>query len=110
MAAGGETCASYNDKSLKGTGISTASQTAWALLGIMAVIDGTSFNGHTAVQRGIGYLLRTQQANGTWNEAQSTGTGFPCHFYLKYHLYQQYFPLQVLARYDKLVNSQNRSV
>ena len=96
----GETCASYNDKSLKGMGISTASQTAWALLGIMAAAEGTGFNGHTAVERGIEYLLDNQQPDGTWDEAQFTGTGFPCHFYLKYHLYQQYFPLQVLARYS----------
>ncbi|MGL5834942.1 MAG: hypothetical protein ACRC1Z_17175, partial [Waterburya sp.] len=45
---------------------------------------------------------QTQQADGTWEEAQFTGTGFPCHFYLKYHLYQQYFPLQTLARYAKI--------
>ena len=98
----GETCASYKDKSLKGTGISTASQTAWALLGIMAAIEGTRFNGHIAVRRGIEYLVNSQQADGTWDEAQFTGTGFPSHFYLKYHLYQQYFSLQALARYARV--------
>jgi len=98
----GETCASYDDPSLKGTGISTASQTSWALLGIMAAMEGTKFAGRVAVERGIEYLLNTQQSNGTWDEAQFTGTGFPCHFYLKYHLYQQYFPLQTLARYINL--------
>jgi squalene-hopene/tetraprenyl-beta-curcumene cyclase len=98
----GETCGSYDDPNLKGTGISTASQTSWALLGIMAAMAGTKFVGQTAVDRGIEYLLQTQQANGTWEEAQFTGTGFPCHFYLKYHLYQQYFPLQTLARYAKI--------
>ena len=98
----GETCASYDDRSLKGTGISTASQTAWALLGIMAAMDGTKFAGRVAVDRGIEYLLATQGVNGKWNESQFTGTGFPCHFYLKYHLYQQYFPLQALARYKSL--------
>lgn len=98
----GETCASYNDASLKGTGISTASQTAWALLGIMAAMAGTKFVGQRSLDRGIEYLLKTQQQDGTWDEAQFTGTGFPCHFYLKYHLYQQYFPLQALARYSKI--------
>jgi squalene-hopene/tetraprenyl-beta-curcumene cyclase len=98
----GETCASYDDPSLKGTGISTASQTAWALIGIMAAMEATQFTGQIAVTRGIEYLLNTQQADGTWDEAQFTGTGFPCHFYLKYHLYQQYFPLQALARYARI--------
>jgi squalene-hopene/tetraprenyl-beta-curcumene cyclase len=95
----GETCGSYDDKSLKGTGISTASQTSWALLGIMAATAGTKFAAPGTVDRGIEYLLNRQQSDGTWEEAQFTGTGFPCHFYLKYHLYQQYFPLQTLARY-----------
>ncbi|MEL6496454.1 MAG: squalene--hopene cyclase [Cyanobacteria bacterium J06623_7] len=101
----GETCASYEDKSLKGTGISTASQTAWALLGIIAAVAGTNFEGRVALDRGIEYLLSTQRADGTWHESQFTGTGFPGHFYLKYHLYQQYFPLQAIARYAKSVNS-----
>ena len=98
----GETCASYDDKRLKGTGISTASQTSWALLGIMAAKSGIQFTADKAIERGIEYLLNTQQPDGTWDEDQFTGTGFPCHFYLKYHLYQQYFPLQVLARYSEL--------
>jgi squalene-hopene/tetraprenyl-beta-curcumene cyclase len=100
----GETCASYDDPSLKGTGISTASQTAWALMGIIAAIKATNYTGQIAVTRGIEYLLNTQKADGTWDEAQFTGTGFPCHFYLKYHLYQQYFPLQALARYARIHN------
>ncbi|MGL5795498.1 MAG: squalene--hopene cyclase, partial [Waterburya sp.] len=66
----GETCASYDDPSLKGTGISTASQTAWALMGIMAAMETTKFTGHRAITRGIKYLLNTQQADGTWDEAQ----------------------------------------
>jgi squalene-hopene/tetraprenyl-beta-curcumene cyclase len=98
----GETCGSYDDQSLKGTGISTASQTSWALLGIMAAMTGTKFAAPATIDRGIEYLLSTQQSDGTWDEAQFTGTGFPCHFYLKYHLYQQYFPLQTLARYANL--------
>jgi squalene/oxidosqualene cyclase-like protein len=99
----GETCGSYQDKSLKGTGLSTASQTSWALLGIMAATAGTKFAAQATIDRGIEYLLNTQRADGTWDEAQFTGTGFPCHFYLKYHLYQQYFPLQALARYSKIL-------
>jgi squalene-hopene/tetraprenyl-beta-curcumene cyclase len=98
----GETCASYDEQSFKGTGISTASQTSWALLGIMAAMKGTKFAAPATVDRGIEYLLSTQQSDGTWEEAQFTGTGFPCHFYLKYHLYQQYFPLQTLARYANI--------
>jgi len=98
----GETCDSYKDASLKGQGISTASQTAWALMGIMGAMEGTKFAGQESVEGGVEYLLNTQQADGKWDEDQFTGTGFPCHFYLKYHLYQQYFPLQALARYSKL--------
>ena len=104
----GETCASYQDANLKGQGVSTASQTAWALLGIMAASSGTKFDGQAALKRGVEYLLATQQADGTWDEAQFTGTGFPCHFYLKYHLYQQYFPLQALARYEGLAAINNK--
>jgi squalene-hopene/tetraprenyl-beta-curcumene cyclase len=98
----GETCASYDNPTLKGMGTSTASQTAWALIGIMAAMEGTQFAASKTVARGIEYLLNTQCSDGTWNEAEFTGTGFPCHFYLKYHLYQQYFPLQALARYSQL--------
>lgn len=98
----GETCASYDDSRLKGTGVSTASQTAWALLGIMAAMTATKFTGRGAIDRGVKYLLDTQRSDGTWDEDQFTGTGFPCHFYLKYHLYQQYFPLQAIARYRQL--------
>ena len=98
----GETCESYRDLSLKGKGISTASQTAWALIGLL---DGGQATGqwHQAViQRGINYLISTQNPDGTWNEAAFTGTGFPCHFYIRYHFYRQYFPLIALSRYQKL--------
>ncbi|WP_019506100.1 squalene--hopene cyclase [Pleurocapsa sp. PCC 7319] len=98
----GETCASYNDPSLKGQGTSTASQTAWALIGLMAAVEGIEFGGQAAIAKGVEYLISTQRADGTWDEDYFTGTGFPCHFYLKYHLYQQYFPLQALARYQNL--------
>jgi squalene-hopene/tetraprenyl-beta-curcumene cyclase len=97
----GESCRSYNDPSLKGQGDSTASQTAWALMGIMAASLGLEKQAEvkTCLAQGIEYLLQTQRSNGTWYEAEFTGTGFPGHFYLKYHLYQQHFPLTALGRY-----------
>lgn len=100
----GETCRSYDDPSLKGKGRSTPSQTAWALIGLMAVGEATGKLADDAVKRGIDYLLATQQPDGTWFEADFTGTGFPGHFYLKYHFYQQYFPLIALGRYQALSN------
>ncbi|MBN3945519.1 MAG: squalene--hopene cyclase [Nostoc sp. NMS7] len=99
----GETCRSYNDPSLKGQGNSTASQTAWALIGLIAAGEATGKLALDVIERGIGYLVATQQPDGTWFEADFTGTGFPCHFYLKYHLYQQYFPLIALGRYQRVI-------
>ncbi len=98
----GETCSSYDDPSLKGQGTSTASQTAWALIGLIAAGEATGEFARDTIDRGIAYLLTTQKPDGTWYEAEFTGTGFPCHFYLKYHLYQQYFPLIALGRYQAL--------
>jgi squalene-hopene/tetraprenyl-beta-curcumene cyclase len=98
----GETCFSYNDPSLKGKGNSTASQTAWALIGLIAAGDATGKLAFDSIEKGINYLLETQRSDGTWDELYFTGTGFPCHFYLKYHLYQQYFPLIALGKYSKL--------
>ena len=92
----GETCASYDDRSLMGQGETTASQTAWAVLGLIAA---GRFEGE-AVRRGIDYLVRTQRTDGGWDELPFTGTGFPKVFYLKYHLYRVYFPLMALARYQ----------
>ena len=94
----GETVASYDDESLAGKGESTPSQTAWALLGLMSA-DGAH---GAAVERGIDWLVRAQGADGTWNERLFTGTGFPRHFYLRYHLYRHYFPLMALGRYARL--------
>jgi squalene-hopene/tetraprenyl-beta-curcumene cyclase len=91
----GETVATYDDPSQRGTGEVTASQTAWAVLGLMAAGEVRS----EAVSRGIEYLLSTQAADGTWAELQFTGTGFPRVFYLRYHFYPLYFPLMALARY-----------
>ena len=94
----GESAASYDHPETRGTGPTTASQTAWALLGLMAAGEVHS----ASVRRGVEYLLTTQQPDGSWNEDEFTGTGFPRVFYLKYHLYRIYFPLMALARYASL--------
>lgn len=99
----GETCRSYDNPNLKGQGNSTASQTAWALIGLIAAGEATGNLAMDAMEKGVSYLLATQQSDGTWDESYFTGTGFPSHFYLKYHMYQQYFPLMALGRYQKLV-------
>jgi squalene-hopene cyclase len=99
----GETCESYKNPSLKGTGNSTASQTAWALIGLLAVGEATGQFNWEVIDRGIHYLISTQKSDGTWDENDFTGTGFPGHFYLKYHLYQQHFPLTALGRYQRSV-------
>ncbi len=105
----GETCASYEDPDLRGTGATTASQTAWALLGLLAVKQAKAADTHIsqAIERGIDYLLEHQQEDGTWEEPYFTGTGFPRAFMIKYHLYRIYFPLMALGRY--LEQSQNGS-
>jgi squalene-hopene/tetraprenyl-beta-curcumene cyclase len=72
---------------------STPSQTAWALLGLVAAGDSAS----DAVRRGVEYLMSTQKSDGTWDETLFTGTGFPNVFYLQYHMYRDYFPLLALA-------------
>jgi len=97
----GETCHTYADPSCRGTGLSTASQTAWALLGLLAAGRGAS----QAAQKGIGYLLKKQQGDGSWLEEAYTGTGFPRAFYLRYDLYRIYFPLLVLSRYKAFLVS-----
>lgn len=99
----GETCWSYNDQTLKGQGMSTASQTAWSLIGLMAAGEATGRFAMDSIHRGINYLLKTQQPDGTWNEPEFTGTGFPGHFYLNYHLYRQHFPLTALGRYFQII-------
>jgi len=95
----GETVGSYDDPSLRGQGDSTPSQTAWAILGLLAANDTRS----DSVARGIAYLLRTQNQGGSWDEKYFTGTGFPRVFYLMYHLYREYFPLLALTTYQKVM-------
>lgn len=91
----GEDCNTYDDPGMCGKGVSTPSQTAWALLGLMAVdeIDCES------VERGINYLLRNFEPATGWQETFYTGTGFPKVFYLRYHGYSHYFPLWALGVY-----------
>jgi squalene-hopene/tetraprenyl-beta-curcumene cyclase len=98
----GETCESYKDVNLKGKGDSTASQTAWALIGLIGAIEAGITVDRAALERGVKWLVETQRSNGTWDEDWFTGTGFPKHFYLKYHLYQQHFPLTALGRYTRM--------
>ena len=98
----GESVQSYDDPSTKGQGPSTASQTAWGLIGLLAGSD----TGDPAIQRAVSYLVSRQNSDGSWSEEEFTGTGFPSVFYLKYHLYRNSFPLYALARYrNQLRNS-----
>lgn len=92
----GETCETYHDASLKGKGPATPSQTAWALMGLMAagIYDDS-------VKRGVEYLVSTQRPDGTWDETEFTGTGFPKVYYLEYTMYRNNFPVQALGIYRK---------
>jgi squalene-hopene/tetraprenyl-beta-curcumene cyclase len=96
----GESCASYDNGTFT-PARSTPSQTAWAMLGLMAGGDTSSRSLH----QGMEYLLETQRPDGSWSECVSTGTGFPKVFYLTYHLYRLYFPLLALAEFGKLKTS-----
>jgi squalene-hopene/tetraprenyl-beta-curcumene cyclase len=95
----GESIASYYDESLKAKAASTASQTAWGLIGLMAA--GGAHD--KSVERAVNYLVSHQNFDGSWDEAEFTGTGFPKVFYLKYHLYRNYFPVYALSRYRNLL-------
>jgi squalene-hopene/tetraprenyl-beta-curcumene cyclase len=101
----GETCGSYDDPTTRGIGPSTPSQTAWAVLGLLAAGDTRS----DSVAKGIRWLVDRQSAEGNWDESAAgrngeavyTGTGFPRVFYLAYHLYRDYFPLLALTTYKR---------
>jgi squalene-hopene/tetraprenyl-beta-curcumene cyclase len=90
----GESCQSY-DKHCYVNGPSSASQTAWAVMGLLAGGDTTS----ESVRKGVEYLIRTQLPDGNWDEELATGTGFPAVFYLTYHMYRNAFPMMALAMY-----------
>ncbi|HKD61848.1 MAG TPA: squalene--hopene cyclase [Terracidiphilus sp.] len=102
----GETCGSYEDPNTRGVGESTPSQTAWALLGLLAAGDDRS----DSIAKGVRWLLERQQDDGGWDESMRegakresiiTGTGFPKVFYLAYTMYRQYFPLMALTAYKR---------
>jgi squalene-hopene/tetraprenyl-beta-curcumene cyclase len=99
----GESCRSYDEPALAGQGPPTASQTGWALLGLIAAGEADS----PEVAAGVEYLLRTQGPDGNWEEDQFTGTGFPKVFYLKYHMYRLYFPLMAMARYARATGQED---
>ncbi|MEU4347635.1 squalene--hopene cyclase [Streptomyces sp. NPDC023838] len=90
----GEDPRSYVDPSWVGRGTSTASQTAWALMGMLAAAPDSP-----AVDRGVRWLVERQRPDGTWDEPQFTGTGFPGDFYMNYHLYRLNYPITALGRY-----------
>ena len=95
----GERCNTYDDPVFKGCGPSTASQTAWAVMGLCAFDDPEN----PALKRGIEYLTRAQNSDGSWTEHEATGTGFPKVFYLKYDIYRNAWPLLALATYRQIL-------
>ncbi len=95
----GESLRSYELESTKGQGPSTASQTAWGLIGLLA---GSELS-DPAIGKAVTYLVNQQDADGSWGEPDFTGTGFPGVFYLKYHLYRNSFPVYALARYSNML-------
>jgi len=95
----GERCNTYDDPVFKGRGPSTASQTAWAIMGLCACGDPDL----PSIRRGLQYLIRTQNADGSWTEDEITGTGFPKVFYLKYDMYRNAWPLLAFATYRQLL-------
>jgi squalene-hopene/tetraprenyl-beta-curcumene cyclase len=90
----GEDPRSYDDPAWVGRGASTASQTAWALLALHSAGERWE-----AAERGIAWLASTQRPDGTWDEPEFTGTGFPGDFYINYHLYRLIFPVMALGRW-----------
>ena len=100
----GERCNTYDDPVFKGQGPSTASQTAWAVMGLCAFEDPHL----PSLKRGIEYLIRTQNADGSWTENEITGTGFPKVFYLKYDMYRNAWPLLAFATYKQILERATR--
>ncbi|MCC7376458.1 MAG: squalene--hopene cyclase [Verrucomicrobiales bacterium] len=94
----GERCNTYDDPVFKGQGPSTASQTAWATMGLCAFGDPE----RPSLKRGIEFLVNSQNDDGSWTEPETTGTGFPRVYYLKYDMYRNAWPLLALAAYRKL--------
>ena len=97
----GECPSSYDAPAMKGIGAPTASQTAWALMGLVAAGDART----PAARRAAAWLRDRQTPEGTWAEPQFTGTGFPSVFYLRYHLYRLHFPLMALSRWERAVRN-----
>jgi squalene-hopene/tetraprenyl-beta-curcumene cyclase len=95
----GERCNTYDDPVFKGRGPSTPSQTAWAVMGLCVFDDPD----RSSLKRGVEYLIRAQDPDGSWPEQETTGTGFPRVFYLKYDMYRNSWPLLALATYRKLL-------
>ena len=102
----GERCNTYDDPVFKGQGPSTASQSAWAVMGLCAFDDPV----RPSLLRGVDYLIRTQNPNGSWTEQETTGTGFPKVFYLKYDMYRNAWPLLALATYRKILRKAGGAV
>jgi squalene-hopene/tetraprenyl-beta-curcumene cyclase len=119
----GEDLRSYDDRTWAGRGDSTASQTAWALLALLAAgsavarpdtatvtepdtatVAEPDTAEAAAVERGVAFLVGTQRADGTWDEDLFTGTGFPGDFYINYHLYRLVFPVSALGRYLRVAS------
>jgi len=101
----GERCDTYDDPVFKGQGPSTASQTAWAVMGLCAFDDPH----RPSLQNGVEHLIRAQEADGSWAESEATGTGFPKVFYLKYDMYRNSWPLLALATFRNLLTLKTRA-
>jgi squalene-hopene/tetraprenyl-beta-curcumene cyclase len=97
----GEKIESYRDPRWRGRGPSTASQTAWALIALIAAGEAE----HPATAEGIDYLIENQRSDGGWDEPYFTGTGFPLDFMINYHLYRDLFPVMALSRYRRALHS-----
>lgn len=98
----GERCNTYDDPVFKGAGPTTPSQTAWAVMGLCAMGDPND----AWLRRGVDWLVKNQNEDGSWTEDEITGTGFPKVFYLKYDIYRNSWPLLALATYRKLLRGQ----